>query len=252
MTATSLYERRPVVPASRPTDEFADEPAHSLSALRTGLVDMAPFALAVIPFGLAVGTAAEAAGLTLPQLMFGAVAMLAGAGQLAAVQSMDQGDGLIVIALVVGLVNLRFVLYGAGVASWFGALPLRKRLLFAFPVVDQTFLLCQQRFADEDDLGWRQRYFATGTVLLGGTFVLSQAVAHRLGAVVPAEIGLHLAGPLTFTAMFARSATDSSKLRAGALTGALLILASPLLGPAALPGAVMAGTALVLTRKDQS
>ncbi|MCB0995351.1 MAG: AzlC family ABC transporter permease [Acidimicrobiales bacterium] len=210
-------------------------------AARTAVKDIMPFTVAIIPFGFAVGTAGAAAGLSLAELMFGAVALLAGAGQLAAIQSIDRGDGIFVVASVVALVNLRFVIYGAGIANWFGRLPLRRRLALAFPVVDQTFLLCQQRFGDDVSLGWRQRYFLTATAVLGGMFVATQALAYQIGASVPDGLGLHLAAPLTFTALFARATSGRKELTAGAVAGCLVVALSAPLGPAALPVAVVLG-----------
>lgn len=228
------------------------EHAHATTAARAALADVAPFAVAVIPFGLAVGTAGSAAGLSFPELMFGAVAMLAGAAQLAAIQAIGRGESLLVVATVVALVNLRFVIYGAGIANWFRQLPLRRRLALAFPVVDQTFLLCQHRFDDGVDLAWRQRYYLVATALLGGAFVASQAVAYRLGAGVPSEIGLHLAAPLTFTGMFARAVGGRRELVAGALAAAIVIVASGPVGPAALPLGVLLGAGAATMGRRES
>lgn len=210
------------------------------SAARAAAVDIAPFVVAVVPFGLAVGAAGAAAGLSLTELMFGAVTMLAGAGQLAAIQSIGRGESIAVVAAVVALVNLRFVVYGAGVAEWFRHLPRGRRLLLAFPVVDQTFLLCQQRFDGHPDLRWRQTYFLTATAILGGAFVAAQPVAYLLGAGLPAGLGLHMAAPLTFAAMLAKG-LDSGGARVAAGAAALVVVAAGTLGPAALPLAIVVG-----------
>ena len=165
--------------------------------VRTAIDDTTPFALALVPFGLAVGAASAAAGLSATTALFGAVVLLAGAAQLAAVETLAADGGILSVVVVGGLVNLRFVFYGAGVATWFDGLPLRRRLLLVFPVVDQTFMLCQQRFADEYDPAWRQRYYLTVTALLGGTFVGCQVIAHRLGANLPDGLGRHDPAPNT-------------------------------------------------------
>lgn len=215
-----------------------DRPA---SATRTALADIAPFALAVIPFGLAVGSAGASAGLSLPELMFGAVVLLAGAAQLAAIEAMGDGQGVLVVTLVVALVNLRFVIYGAGVATWFEHLPLWRRLLLAFPVVDQTFLLCGQRFDDGVEVAWRRRYYLVATAVLAGAFLVPQPLAYCLGTGLPSASGVHLAGPLTFAGMLARGVDGRRELVAGLVAGACVVMAAGPLGPAALPIGVLFG-----------
>lgn len=221
------------------------------SATRTALADIAPFTAAIVPFGLAVGSAAAAAGLSLPELVVGGTILLAGAAQLAAIHSLGNGDGILVVALIVALVNLRFVIYGAGVASWFRPLPMRQRLALAFPIVDQTFLLGQQRFTADVDVAWRRRYYLVATAVLGGVFVGVQPVAFVLGTALPVGIGLHLAAPMTFCGMFARAVAGRAELVAGVVAGIAVVTFSGMLGPAALPVGVLlgAGVAAVVRRQ---
>jgi len=218
--------------------------AVAVSPTRAGLDDTLPFALALIPFGLAVGGASAAAGLPAATALFGAVVLLAGAGQLAAVDVLGSGGGILPVVLVVGLVNLRFVFYGAGVARWFTGLSLCHRLVLAFPIVDQTFMLCQERFADQPDLDWRRRYYLAVTGLLAGTFVVSQVIAFQLGSGLPPGLGLHLAAPLAFAGMLARAMKGRAEIVAGAVAAALLVAGAGVLGPVALPVAVVAGVAV--------
>ena len=84
-----------------------------------------PFAVALIPFGMALGGASAAAGLSSWESVFGGVALLAGAAQLAAVEMIGAGGGVALVAVVVALINMRFVFYGAGFARWFADAPLR-------------------------------------------------------------------------------------------------------------------------------
>lgn len=209
--------------------------------VRAALSDIAPSVLAVIPFGLAIGSASAAAGLTGFEAVFGAAIMLAGSGQLAAVQAIGRGEGIAAIAVVVALVNMRFVFYGAAVARWFADAGRLRRLLLVYPIVDQTFVLCQQRFETIGDLGWRQRYYVVGTIALGGTFVCSQVVSYHLGAVLPASAGLHLTAPLVFTGMLATASRQRPQVVAAVVAVAVVSIGAATLGPFALPVAVAAG-----------
>lgn len=222
------------------------DPRAVQSPVRLGFDDALPFAVALIPFGLAVGGTSATIGLSGATALFGAVALLAGAAQLAALEVLGSGGGVLSVAVVAGLVNLRFVFYGAGVAGWFAERPLRRRLLLAFPIVDQTFMLCQRRFADEHDPTWRQRYYLSGTALLGSTFVLSQVVGFNVGANMPGWLGLHLAAPLAFAGMLATAMTTGRDFLAGAVAAVVVVGATGLLGPVTLPLAVVAGVACAL------
>ena len=208
---------------------------------RAALADTAPFAAALIPFGLAVGAASAAADLPATTAMFGALILLAGAAQLAAVETLAADGGILSVIVVVGLVNLRFVFYGAGVADWFAGVSIRRRLLLAFPIVDQTFMLCQQRFEHELDPAWRQRYYLTVTAFLGGTFVGCQGISHLLGTHVPEWLGLHLAAPLAFAGLLANSLRSRGEVIAGSVAAIAVVAGAALLGPAAIASGALVG-----------
>ena len=220
-------------------------------AVRTALCDIGALSAALVPFGLALGSASAAAGLSGFEAVFGALIMLAGAGQLAAVEAIGRGESVVAIAVVVALVNMRFVFYGAAAAGWFAGAGRWRRLLLVYPIVDQTFMLCQQRFEIVTDLAWRQRYYATATAMLGGSFVASQVVAFHLGTAMPASAGFHLMAPLVFTGMLATATRQQPQVVAAIVGAVVVTLGASVLGPLALPVAVAAGV-LVASRSAVS
>ena len=211
------------------------------AATRTALRDIAPCVAAIVPFGLAVGSASAAAGLNGFEAIFGAAIMLAGSGQLVAVQTIGGGEGIVAAAVIVGLVNMRFVFYGAAVARWFDGAGRLRRLLLVYPIVDQTFMLCQQRFEHELDPAWRQRYYLTVTAFLGGTFVGCQGISHLLGTHVPEWLGLHLAAPLAFAGLLANSLRSRGEVIAGSVAAIAVVAGAALLGPAAIASGALVG-----------
>lgn len=216
------------------------------TATRQAVKDTAPFAVALIPFGMAIGAASAAAGFSAWESAFGGVALLAGASQLAAVEVLGSGGGVLATAVVVALINLRFAIYGAGVARWFADAPIHRRLVLVVPIIDQTFMLCHERFESRTDLTWRQRYYATSTVLLIAAFICSQVIAFHIGGGLPESVGLHLAAPLAFAGMLAKTVTTSSDLVAGAVAAATVVLGTGIAGSAALPLGVAAGVGAAL------
>jgi predicted branched-subunit amino acid permease len=216
------------------------------TASRQAVKDTTPFAVALIPFGIAIGGASAAAGFSAWESAFGGIVLLAGASQLAAVEVLGSGGGVLATAVVVALINLRFAFYGAGVARWFADAPLRRRLVLVVPIVDQTFMLCQERFGDGTDLTWRQRYYVTATALLVAAFLGSQVVAFHIGGGLPKSLGLHLAAPLAFAGMLAKTVTTSNDLVAGTVAAATVVLGTSVAGTAALPLGVALGVAVAL------
>jgi predicted branched-subunit amino acid permease len=206
----------------------------------------------IVPFGLAVGSASAAAGLTGFQAVFGAAIMLAGSGQLAAVQAIGAGEGMVAVAMIVALVNMRFVFYGAAVAHWFQGAGHLRRLLLVYPIVDQTFMLCQQRFEVVTDLAWRQRYFIVATSALGGAFVGTQALSFTFGAALPPATGLHLAAPLVFTGMLAGASRTRRQAIAAATAAIVVSAGSSVLGPLTLAAAAVAGVAVASSKAVRS
>jgi len=182
--------------------------------------------------------------------MFGAAVLLAGTSQLAAIELADSGGGVLMTALVVALINVRFVFYGAGVAGWFSDLPVRRRMLLAVPIVDQSFMICQTRFEAEEDTGWRQSYYLTATVVLVVTFLSCQLVAFHLGASFPDALGLHMAAPLAFVGMLATSINDRQALTAAVVAGTTTVLGSGVAGPAALPFGVALGVMIAMAGRS--
>lgn len=211
------------------------------SAPRRAASDTAPFGIALIPFGMAIGGASSAAGLSAWESAFGGVALLAGASQLAAVEVIGSGGGIVATTIVVALINLRFVLYGAGVARWFADAPLAHRLMLAIPIVDQTFMLCQGAFDDQTTLAWRRRYYLTATGVLVAAFIGSQVVAFQIGGGLPDGLGLHLAAPLAFAGLLAKTVQTGLDALAGAVAVAIVVAGAGALGAAALPLGVAAG-----------
>ena len=192
---------------------------------------------------MAVGGASAAAGLSAWESAFGGVALLAGASQLAAVDVIGSGGGIGSTAIVVALINLRFVLYGAGVARWFAGARLVRRMVLVVPVVDQTFMLCQERFDDDTDLAWRRQYYLTATAVLASAFIGSQVIAFQLGGGLPESLGLHLAAPLAFAGMLAKTMTTRLEVLAGAVAAVIVVAGTGVIGAAALPLGVVAGAA---------
>jgi len=211
------------------------------SVIQLALRDFAPFAAALIPFSMAIGTAASVNGLTLPQAAFGAVFLFAGTAQLAATELIGSDTGATVVVATVLLINVRFMLYGAGLARWFADAPLRHKLLLAFPLVDQSYLCCEERFTTMTVLADRYRYYLAGTAILVSVFLASEAIGYLAGPIVPAWMGLQLAAPLAFTGMLVKAIRSTETAVVAAAAAVTVVVSAGLPGGLGLPAAILVG-----------
>ena len=175
---------------------------------------------------LAVGAAVSASSLTTAQGLASAPIVLAGSAQLAAVQMLDAGVAPLVVIVSALVINARILLYGAGLAPWFRDQPVRRRLLLAIPVIDQTYLTCVPRFERGDlDSSGRVAYYSGGAVWLVGAWLGTQALAITIGARLPESLGLEIAAPLAMAGLLAKSTTSRQGVVAAVVAGALAVLA---------------------------
>ena len=217
------------------------------SATRLAIGDTLPLAAAVLPFGLAIGATIADSELWAPGALAGALLLMAGASQLAVVGLLNSGAGIAVAVGTALLINARFILYSAGLARWFRQEPLWRRMLLAIPLVDQSFLLGQQRFEGDQpeaaDVEWRRRYYLTVSAMLLAVFVPGQLVGFAVGSSLPEGAGLSMAAPLAFAGMLAMACKTVPAAVAAATGGIAVVVVAGLPSGLSLPVAALVGVA---------
>lgn len=166
---------------------------------RTGV----PFLMVIIPFGLLFGIVATDAGMTSFQALAFSVVVIAGAAQFTAVQLLqDQAPMIVVIASALA-VNLRMAMYSASMTPHLGRLPLWKRALTAYFLVDQVYASAILEYEERPQLTLSEKFaFFVGVVTPICLPWYAATVAGALvGNAIPPELGLDFAVPITFLAM---------------------------------------------------
>ncbi|MEO1061405.1 MAG: AzlC family ABC transporter permease [Actinomycetota bacterium] len=222
----------------------APSTARSTDPVRLATIDVAPVVAALVPFALAIGAASAANGLSLAEAIVTPALLLAGASQLAAVDLVGAEAAIAVAAGTAIAINLRFALYSTALRRWFEGAPRWQQLLLAVPLIDQNFLLCEDRFDESTGLAWRRRYYLVVSGWMVVAFLAFQVVGYAAGAGLPAGLGLHLGAPLVFAGMLARAAAGRGQLVAAATAGGAVVLVSGLPGGLALPVAALLGVAV--------
>lgn len=211
----------------------------------TGVADIVPMVMGLVPYALAIGASAAAGGLSIVETLAGAWLLLAGAAQLAAIDLIGAGAEIWLTVSTTVMINLRLALYGAGVARWFAASSLWRRLALVVPIVDANFLLSEARFTEDHDQWWRTGYYLTISGSLIAAFTIGQLVGYGLGAGLPPGLGLHLAAPLAFVGMLARSLINPAGRRAAVAAAVTVVAVTALpiawISAIALPAAIAAG-----------
>jgi 4-azaleucine resistance transporter AzlC len=215
-----------------------------LRGARLGL----PIFLGYVPVGTAFGMLARTSGFTIVEAVACSGLVLAGAGQFVALSLMNSGAGLAAVLIATGVINLRYVLFGAAVAPYLRDTPLPVQASLAFSLTDETFAVNiadhQQGRADEASMA------GVGAVSWIG-WVAGTLVGAALGGLVgdPARWGVGFAMPAMFTALLVAQVVDRRHLAIGAFA-AVLALVFALLLPgkwfvvAAAVGAATAGAVI--------
>lgn len=179
-------------------------------------------ALALVPpvagFGLVVGIAAGDVGFTLAQALGFSVVVFAGAAQLAALELLEADGSLVVVALTAVVVNLRFLMYSASLATYFREYADRWQAAIAYPLTDQSYALSvdHYRAVEPDD----PRGFYLGVaVLLWAVWQAATVAGVLAGTGIPERLGATFAVPLVFLALLVPAMKDRSSIVAAAVGG---------------------------------
>lgn len=160
-----------------------------------------PLMLGVVPFGMVFGVLGLEVGLSPLMIMAMSVIVFGGASQVVFAQMITAGASGPVIASTVGIINLRHALYSATFITYINSLPLRWRIIISYLLTDEAFFVSLLRMQTKPYSP--NMYFhmvGTGSVLWLCWQVATFA-GIILGELIPQELNLGFAIPLTFMAI---------------------------------------------------
>jgi predicted branched-subunit amino acid permease len=174
-------------------------------AFRAGMQDMLRACLPIAAWGLVTGIALAK---TLPlSAAFGmSLLVFAGSAQLAALPLLAAQLPLWVVFFTATVVNLRFVIFSAGIQPHFKTLSLRRRVLLGYFNGDLNFILFAQRYplgAEPvlADLPQREAYFYGLAICNWLAWNIPSALGIVLADQIPMTWGLDFAGLLALLAL---------------------------------------------------
>ncbi len=171
------------------------------SIFKKGLIDISPLLIPVIPFGIIFGAIGIELGFS-PLITYAtSLIIFGGASQIVFIQLLSGGASSLIAIASVGVINSRHFLYGAVLTEYLEKLTLIKKLLLSYIITDQTFAVSNKYLKNNKSEQYNYYHLIGSGVTLWLTWQISTVVGILLGSIVPDELGLKFAIPLTFIAI---------------------------------------------------
>ena len=167
-----------------------------------GVRDQLPLQLGVVPFGVMFGVLGTSAGLSPLETVLMSSLVFGGASQIVFVQLWAAGAPPIIVGGSVAIVNARHLLYSAAMAPYLASKPLSWRIVLAYLLTDEAFIVSSKRF--QSDHAELAHFHLLGSGLtLWVCWQSATVFGVFAGTSIPESWHLEFAIPLTFIALIA-------------------------------------------------
>lgn len=228
----------------------------SLSAYRhdviAGARGMAPWLAGLAPLGLVIGFEVSRAHLpTLAGWLTGP-AIYAGSAQVTMIQMLAAGAAPVAVVATVLLINVRLFLYSLAIAPHWRGTPMWWRLLAGYLLVDPSFMVGMNRYAQPGDRRRAHAYYLGAALLLWVTWLAAIAAGIAVGARLPAWMRLDFLIPLYLIGQLATRLGRPEARRAAVAAIAVAVLAAAAPAQLGIPLGIVAGIAAGLPRRERA
>ncbi|MDA9709596.1 AzlC family ABC transporter permease [Candidatus Pelagibacter sp.] len=166
-----------------------------------GCIEVLPLLIPVFPFGLIIGVIGVELGFS-PLLVYASsLIIFSGSAQIVFFQLLSGGASAIVTLTSVGVTNSRHFLYGAVLSEYLENLSTAWKAFLSYFLVDQSFALSHKFFKENKHLINKHYYLLGSGFTLWFVWQISTLFGIFLGSIVPDELGLAFAIPLTFLSL---------------------------------------------------
>jgi len=216
------------------------------SAFATGVVDVLPFVVMVVPFATLFGVVAIEAGLSLAQTLSFSILVIAGASQFAALQLMLENAAIGFILAAALAVNLRMAMYSAALAPHLGAASLLQRAFIGYLNFDHSYVLAVAKYEDQPDMPLRARvaYFFGVSLTIAPLWCLFTYIGAEIGVWIPTHWEVSFVLPLAFLSTVAPMLKSPAHIAAA---GVSIVLALALAGLPSGSGLLIAALCAMIT-----
>jgi predicted branched-subunit amino acid permease len=199
------------------------------------------------PWGIVVGLAMVSAGLSSGQAVGMSLLVFAGASQIAVLPLLVADAPLWVMYVTAFVVNLRYVIYSAVLAPYFGRLPWGWRAMLSYVTVDGVFAMFVARFRPHDEAPNRHWYYLGGCFVSWAVWQMSSWIGIYAGALIPRDWSLEFAGTLALVALIVPLLYDRAVVCGALAAGVVSVAAAGLPLNLGVLAAIAAGVVVGLT-----
>ena len=195
-----------------------------LNTFFKGTIDVLPLMIPVVPFGIIFGAIGIELGFG-PYLTYAtSIIIFSGASQIVILQLFSAGASSLVAITSSSVVSTRHLLYGAVVSRYLNHLSIYWKIGLSYLLTDQAFAVSNEYF--KNNLKNKFKYYH----LVGSGFTLwfiwqvTTIIGIILGSIVPDNLGLTFAIPLTFLALLVNYLRNLNHLIVIILSGSSSII----------------------------
>tara|TARA_B100001250_G_scaffold340921_1_gene308731 strand:+ start:194 stop:886 length:693 start_codon:yes stop_codon:yes gene_type:complete len=189
-----------------------------------GVLDVLPLLIPVFPFGLIIGVIGIELGFSPLMVYATSLIVFSGSAQIVLFQLISGGASPIVTLTSVGVTNSRHFLYGAVLSEYLEDLSTSWKAFLSYFLVDQSFALSHRFFKENSTLKNKHYYLLGSGFTLWFVWQISSLIGIFLGSIVPEELGLSFAIPLTFLSLIIHEFRKSDHLIVIFVSGILAII----------------------------
>ncbi|HEX4596620.1 MAG TPA: AzlC family ABC transporter permease [Burkholderiaceae bacterium] len=219
------------------------------AAFMDGMRSFTPGLIATAAWALVTGVVTVRTLLHLGQALAMTGFVFAGSAQLAALPLIAAAAPVWVILLTATIVNLRFVIFSAGLQSYFRHLSLGRRLLLGYLTSDLGYLLALRRWGSQrgGSASTEQVWFFLGISFANWvTWQTMSMVGILMADRIPPSWGLEFVGVLALVTLVVPSLTDVPSVVGVVVAAAVAVLARGLPLKLSVLVAVLAGVAAAI------
>jgi len=179
--------------------------SHARRAAAAGLRAALPLFIAISVWGFVTGIAMVKAGISTGMAVFMSLLVYAGSAQLVALPLLMVSAPLWMIFVAAITVNVRFMVFGAAIYSYFRTLPWWRRMMAGYFSGDITFVLFMSRFGEAKRRSTRFQHWYYVGILAPAWFSwqIPSILGIYVGDMVPESWSLGFAATLALLAILA-------------------------------------------------
>jgi len=166
-----------------------------------GFLDVLPLLIPVVPFGIILGVIGIELGFSPLVVYATSFIVFSGSAQIVLFQLISAGATPLVTLTSVAVTNSRHFLYGAVVSEYFEELSITWKAILSYFLTDQSFAVSYRYFKKNKTVPNKHYYLLGSGFTLWTIWQISTLMGIFLGSIVPEELGLTFAIPLTFLSL---------------------------------------------------